>query len=112
MSIISNNTIKMAWLAIHGSSKVNGVAALHTEILKNQELKDWYEMYPHKFLNKTNGITQRRWLLKANPALSNIITELIGDKWITDLSELKKLENYADNIEVLDKFIISKSSVM
>ena len=108
MSIISNNTIKMAWLAIHGSSKVNGVAALHTEILKNQELKDWYEMYPHKFLNKTNGITQRRWLLKANPALSNIITELIGDKWITDLSELKKLENYADNIEVLDKFIISK----
>ena len=108
MPIISNNTIKMAWLAIHGSSKVNGVAALHTEILKNQELKDWYEMYPHKFLNKTNGITQRRWLLKANPALSNIITELIGDKWITDLSELKKLENYADNIEVLDKFIISK----
>ena len=108
MSIISNNTIKMAWLAIHGSSKVNGVAALHTEILKNQELKDWYEMYPHKFLNKTNGITQRRWLLKANPALSNIITELIGDKWITDLSELKKLENYADNTEVLDKFIISK----
>ena len=108
MSIISNNTIKMAWLAIHGSSKVNGVAALHTEILKNQELKDCYEMYPHKFLNKTNGITQRRWLLKANPALSNIITELIGDKWITDLSELKKLENYADNIEVLDKFIISK----
>lgn len=108
MSIISNNTIKMAWLAIHGSSKVNGVAALHTEILKNQELKDWYEMYPHKFLNKTNGITQRRWLLKANPALSNIITELIGDKWITDLSELKKLENYADNTEVLDKFIICK----
>ena len=108
MSIISNNTIKMAWLAIHGSSKVNGVAALHTEILKNQELKDWYEMYPHKFLNKTNGITQRRWLLKANPALSNIITELIGDKWITDLSELKKLENYADKTEVLDKFIISK----
>ena len=108
MSIISNNTIKMAWLAIHGSSKVNGVAALHTEILKNQELKDWYEMYPHKFLNKTNGITQRRWLLKANPALSNIITELIGDKWITDLSELKKIENYVDNIEVLDKFIISK----
>ncbi len=108
MSIVSNGTIKMAWLAIHGSAKVNGVAALHTEILKHQELKNWYEMYPHKFLNKTNGITQRRWLLKANPNLSKLITELIGDEWITDLSKLKKLEEYSDNKEVLDKFINSK----
>ncbi len=108
MSIVSNGTIKMAWLAIHGSAKVNGVAALHTEILKHQELKNWYEMYPHKFLNKTNGITQRRWLLKANPNLSKLITELIGDEWITDLSQLKKLEEYSDNKEVLDKFINSK----
>lgn len=81
----------MAWLVIHGSSKINGVANLHTEILKHQELKDWYQLYPHKFLNKTNGITQRRWLLKANPSLSKIITDLIGDKWIRNLSELKKL---------------------
>lgn len=108
MSIISNGSIKMAWLAIHGSSKVNGVANLHTEILKHQELKDWYQLYPHKFLNKTNGITQRRWLLKANPSLSKIITDLIGDKWIKNLSELKKLEPYGDNKEILDKFIISK----
>lgn len=98
----------MAWLAIHGSAKVNGVVVFHTEILKHQELKNWYEMYPHKFLNKTNGITQRRWLLKANPNLSKLITELIGDEWITDLSKLKKLEEYSDNKEVLDKFINSK----
>ena len=108
MSIIGDGMIKMAWLAIHGSARVNGVAALHTEILKKQELKNWYEMYPHKFLNKTNGITQRRWLLKANPALSTIISELIGEGWITDLSELKKLEKYADDKKVLDKFLDSK----
>jgi len=72
MSIIGNGMIKMAWLAIYGSARVNGVAALHTEILKKQELKNWYEMYPHKFLNKTNGVTQRRWLLKANPDLYKI----------------------------------------
>lgn len=103
MSIIGNGQIRMAWLAIVGSKKVNGVAALHTEILKNSELKDWYELYPEKFLNKTNGITQRRWLLKSNPELANFITSLIGDKWITDLYELKKLENYLDNDEVLNK---------
>ena len=91
MSIIGNGQIRMAWLAIVGSHKVNGVAALHTEILKNSELKDWYDLYPEKFLNKTNGITQRRWLLKANPELAEMITELIGDKWITDLYELKKI---------------------
>ena len=108
MSIVADGMVKMAWLAIHGSAKVNGVAALHTEILKNQELKDWYEMYPHKFLNKTNGITQRRWLLKANPALSKIISDLIGEGWITDLAELKKLEKYADDKKVLDKFLDSK----
>ena len=108
MSIISNGMIKMAWLAIYGSARVNGVAALHTEILKKQELKNWYEMYPHKFLNKTNGVTQRRWLLKANPDLSKLITDLIGTGWITDLSKLKELEKFADNNEVLDKFIETK----
>ena len=96
MRIINGNMIHMAWLAIYGSHKVNGVAALHTEILKNKELKDWYELYPEKFLNKTNGITQRRWLLQSNPQLASLITELIGDAWITDLNELKKLEAYLD----------------
>ena len=90
MSIIQGNMIHMAWLAIYGSHKVNGVAELHTEILKGRELRDWYELYPDKFLNKTNGITQRRWLLKSNPQLASYITELIGDAWITNLSELKK----------------------
>lgn len=103
MSIIGNGQIRMAWLAIVGSHTVNGVAALHTEILKNSELKEWYELYPEKFQNKTNGITQRRWLLKSNPELANLITELIGDKWITDLYELKKLEQYMEDDSVLNK---------
>lgn len=105
MSIIANGQVKMAWLAIVGSHKVNGVAKLHTEILKNQELKDWYELYPEKFLNKTNGITQRRWLLKANPELAEFISSLIGDKWITNLSELKNLEKYVDDEKVLARLL-------
>lgn len=105
MRIINGNMIHMAWLAIYGSRKVNGVAALHTEILKNKELKDWYELYPEKFLNKTNGITQRRWLLQSNPQLASLITELIGDAWITDLSELKKLEAYLDDEKVLKRIL-------
>ncbi|CAM3134887.1 glycogen/starch/alpha-glucan phosphorylase [Streptobacillus felis] len=103
MSIIGDDKVKMAWLAIVGSHAVNGVAELHTEILKNQELKDWYELYPEKFQNKTNGITQRRWLLNANPELASLITELIGDKWIVDLTELKKLEAYLDDENVLNR---------
>lgn len=105
MRIINGNMIHMAWLAIYGSHKVNGVAALHTEILKNKELKDWYELYPEKFLNKTNGITQRRWLLQSNPQLASLITELIGDAWITDLSELKKLEAYLDDEKILKRIL-------
>lgn len=108
MSIIQGNMIHMAWLAIYGSHKVNGVAELHTEILKERELKDWYDLYPNKFLNKTNGITQRRWLLKSNPQLSAYITELIGDTWITDLSELKKLEQYLEDEVVLNKLLAIK----
>ena len=103
MSIIGNGQVRMAWLAIVGSHKVNGVAKLHTEILKNTELKEWNELYPEKFLNKTNGITQRRWLLKSNPELAALITELIGDKWITDLYELKKLEQYLDDDNILNR---------
>jgi len=105
MAIIGNGQIRMAWLAIVGSHTVNGVAALHTEILKNSELKEWYELYPEKFQNKTNGITQRRWLLKSNPELAGLITELIGDKWITDLYELKKLEQYMEDDNVLNRLI-------
>ncbi|WP_197034486.1 glycogen/starch/alpha-glucan phosphorylase [Streptobacillus canis] len=103
MSIIGDDKVKMAWLAIVGSHAVNGVAELHTEILKNQELKDWYELYPEKFQNKTNGVTQRRWLLNANPELASLITELIGDKWIVELTELKKLEAYLDDENVLNR---------
>lgn len=108
MSIIQGNMIHMAWLAIYGTHATNGVAALHTEILKHKELKDWYELYPERFLNKTNGITQRRWLLQSNPELSSLITELIGDEWITDLSQLKKLEEYIDDEEVLKKLLSIK----
>ena len=100
MSIIEEaweRKIRMAHLAIVGSFSVNGVAALHTEILKNDLFKDFYDMYPERFNNKTNGITQRRWLKKANPGLSALITEAIGDGWVKDLDQLKKLRPLADD---------------
>ncbi len=97
MAIIADGQIRMAYLAIVGSHSVNGVAALHTEILKHQELKDFYDLYPERFNNKTNGITQRRWLLHANRELSALVRETIGDGWITDLSELEKLLPYAED---------------
>jgi len=109
MSVIQGDLIHMAWMAIYGSKTINGVAELHTELLKNQELKEWYKLYPKKFQNKTNGITQRRWLLFSNEELSNFITKLIGDEWITDLSQLKKLEKYKDNKKILDKFLEIKN---
>ena len=105
MSIISHSMIHMAWLAIHGSFSVNGVAALHTEILKTQELRNWAELYPHKFNNKTNGVTQRRWLLCANPALSDFITEKVGHGWEKDLSKLKGLEKFADDPAAQQQFL-------
>lgn len=108
MSIIADGQIKMAYLAIVGSHSVNGVARLHTEILKNQELKNFYEFYPKKFNNKTNGITQRRWLLHANRPLAELISSTIGDKWITDLDELNKLLPYADDSEFRGKFMAIK----
>jgi len=89
--------VKMASLAIVGSHAVNGVSALHSEILKQDVFRDFYEMYPERFTNKTNGITPRRWLKKANPRLSALITEHIGDGWVTDLDELRKLRTLADN---------------
>jgi starch phosphorylase len=87
--------IRMAYLAIVGSHSVNGVSALHTELLKKNVVPDFFDLYPEKFNNKTNGITQRRWLKKCNPELSELITSRIGDKWITNLFELKKLEKFA-----------------
>ncbi|MBQ3666125.1 MAG: glycogen/starch/alpha-glucan phosphorylase [Lachnospiraceae bacterium] len=95
MAIIYDGQVKMAHLAICAGFSVNGVARLHTEILKNQELKDFYQMMPKKFNNKTNGVTQRRFLLHANPLLAQWVTDKIGDGWVTDLSQIKKLESYA-----------------
>ena len=105
MAIIYDGQVKMAHLAIAAGYSVNGVARLHTEILKNQELKDFYEMMPGKFNNKTNGITQRRFLLHANPLLADWITEHIGPDWITDLPQLKKLAVYADDEKALQEFM-------
>lgn len=96
--------IRMAHLAIVGSHSVNGVAALHSEILKNDVFRDFYEMYPERFNNKTNGITQRRWLKKANPGLSGLISEHVGNRWTTDLFELKKLQPLADDTDFLGKW--------
>ena len=105
MAIIYDGQVKMAHLAIAAGYSVNGVARLHTEILKNQELKDFYELMPQKFNNKTNGITQRRFLLHANPLLADWITEHIGPDWITDLPQLKKLAVYADDEKALQEFM-------
>lgn len=110
MAIIADGQIRMAYLAIVGSHSVNGVAALHTEILKNQELKDFYEIYPEKFNNKTNGITQRRWLLHANPELAKLVTEKVGDGWTTDLSKLEGLLQYADDKDFQNKFMEIKKN--
>lgn len=105
MAIIYDNQIRMANLAIVGGFSVNGVAALHTEILKKQSLKDFYELYPEKFNNKTNGITQRRFLLHANPELAEWVTGKIGKSWITDLKQLEKLLPYVDNAVEQKKFM-------
>lgn len=103
MSIIDNNDIKMANLSIVGSHSVNGVAKLHTELLKKEVLKDFYEYEPEKFNNKTNGIAHRRWLISANSELSNLITGLISEDWKTDTNKLKGLEIYRNNKNVLEK---------
>ncbi|MBQ8767454.1 MAG: glycogen/starch/alpha-glucan phosphorylase [Clostridia bacterium] len=109
MQIIQEKRVHMAYLAIFCSKYVNGVARIHTDILKTDVLKDWYELYPEKFQNKTNGITQRRWLLLCNRELSAFITELLGsDEWVTDLDKLKELEKYADDENVLNRFISIK----
>ncbi|MDE6956535.1 MAG: glycogen/starch/alpha-glucan phosphorylase [Lachnospiraceae bacterium] len=105
MAILYDGQVKMAHLAIAAGYSVNGVARLHTEILKNQELKDFYEMMPEKFNNKTNGITQRRFLLHGNPLLADWVTKHIGDGWITDLAQMEKLKPLADNKKATKEFM-------
>ncbi len=103
MSILADGMVKMAWLAIVVSHSVNGVAALHTEILKNVVLKDWYDIWPGKFNNKTNGVTQRRWLKKANPALADLLDETVGPEWTRDLSLISGLKDKAEDSAVLTR---------
>jgi starch phosphorylase len=111
MSIIQDNLVKMAHLAIVGSHSVNGVAKLHTEILKNQELSNFYNFYPEKFNNKTNGITHRRWLLKSNPRLTTAINETIGTSWMKNPVELSRLGQFKDDRALQDKlFDIKKQN--
>ena len=105
MSIVEGGQIRMAFLAIYGSCRVNGVAALHTEILKNKIFKDFYEMYPEKFINVTNGVTQRRWLLYINPRLSHFITHRIGSNWITDFTHINQLAAFASDPESQAEFL-------
>ncbi|MBD5545343.1 MAG: glycogen/starch/alpha-glucan phosphorylase [Lachnospiraceae bacterium] len=105
MAIIYDGQVKMAHLAIVAGYSVNGVARLHTEILKHQELRDFYEMMPEKFNNKTNGITQRRFLLHGNPQLADWVTDHIGPEWITDLSRISKLKIYADDAKAQQEFM-------
>jgi glycogen phosphorylase len=111
MSIIDESGdkyVRMANLATVGSCSVNGVAKLHTELLKHEVLRDFAEFWPEKFNNKTNGITPRRWLLTANPKLARLITEKIGDQWITNLDELRRLEHFADEASFREKFRAAK----
>ena len=108
MAPIYDGQIRMAYLAIVGGHHVNGVAALHTEILKKDVLRDFYEMYPEKFSNKTNGITQRRFLLHGNPLLASWVTDKLDEKWITDLSELSRLKLYVDDERAQQEFLSIK----
>jgi starch phosphorylase len=106
MKIISDNQVYMAHMAIYCSSYINGVAQIHTEILKSTVLKTWYKVFPDRFQNKTNGITQRRWLALCNKELSGLVTELLGSNdWTINLDELKKLEKFADNKLILQRFL-------
>lgn len=104
MSIIQDGQVRMAHLAIYGSHRVNGVAALHTQILKETIFKDFYEMYPDKFVNVTNGVTQRRWLLHSNPRLAELISKRIGEGWITDFNKIGDLAKFAGDPETQKEF--------
>lgn len=108
MSIIENGKIRMANLAVIGSHRVNGVAALHTEILKHSVFKDFYEIFPDRFVNVTNGVTQRRWLLHCDPDLSRFITKRIGDAWVTDFSHIQELAKFASDPVSQEEFLAIK----
>ena len=108
--IIQNDLVHMAHMDIHYGYSINGVAYLHTEILKNTELNNFYKLYPERFNNKTNGITFRRWLMSCNPELSNLVTELIGEGWKKDANELEKLGNYVNDDAVLQKILDVKQT--
>ena len=111
IKIVRNGVVNMADMAVYCSSYVNGVAEIHTQILKDTVLKDWYSIYPERFQNKTNGITQRRWLALCNPELSKLITELLGnEKWMTDLSELKKISGYSEQEDTVKRFMDIKKA--
>ena len=108
MNIVDGGGVHMARLASYMSFAVNGVAALHTEILKESVLRPWYKRTPEKFSNKTNGVTPRRFLAVANPSLASFITERIGDGWIKELSQLSKLKEYLDDTDSLRALITVK----
>ncbi len=111
IKVVRNGVVNMADMAVYCSSYVNGVAEIHTQILKDTVLKDWYAIYPERFQNKTNGITQRRWLALCNPELSALITELLGnEKWMTDLSELKKISGYSEREDTVKRFMDIKKA--
>ncbi len=111
LSPLGEGKVRMAWLAIYGSHSVNGVAALHTDILKRDTLKEWYQLWPEKFSNKTNGVTPRRWLRMANPRLSALLTELLGsEEWVTQLDKLATLAPLAQNDDIMRRFLEIKSS--
>ena len=106
MAPIQNGSIHMAWIACYASFSINGVAALHTQIIESDTLHDWYDIWPEKFNNKTNGVTPRRWLRQCNPRLSSLLTKLSGsDEWVRDLDRLHALEGYADDPEVLSELL-------
>ena len=106
VQIIKHDQIHMANLAMYGSSYVNGVAAIHSDILKKVTLNSFYQIWPERFQNKTNGVTPRRWIAMNNRELSALLTRLLGsDEWVTDLSKLKELEKYADDKAVLEEFM-------
>lgn len=110
MAIIADGQIRMAFLSVVGSHSVNGVAALHTKLLQERLLKDFAELYPDRFNNKTNGITPRRWLLSCNPDLSDLVTSVVGEEWVTDLSKLRGLEKVAEDPSFQQKFLAIKKA--
>lgn len=111
MSPVHDGNVYMAWIACYAAYSINGVAAIHTDIIKAETLKDWHDVWPEKFNNKTNGVTPRRWLTMCNPRLAELLTELAGgDDWVTDLDKLSELKHYADNDEVMQRLLEIKDA--